>query len=135
MSLISTIRSAMSDIASQFADDALPIYYRAMTSSPTANPRTWGSWIAIPGSRVVNERDTTEFDPVRNEHVRRHSWELRVPFNTGLDLTRYNQVKLNASDRFYSVWEKMPSAGGSVDVYRIVYSEPVMANTRPGASL
>lgn len=132
MSFISGIKDALSDVATIFADDAT-IEYEPLTSNPDANPRTYGSWVALAGARTIDYTEDQLRDPETGYWWREQTCQLRVPSNLGISFTIKDRVRVGGSTgTIYSVRSLPRSAAGSVVQYTLAVRTPMMQDPRSG---
>jgi hypothetical protein len=140
MSLIGNIRTTLSKVAAGFSDQL--IEYRLMTSAPNANPRIYGSWVAIPNARIVDTQSIQLYDQDTGIWYNDDRCTLRIPWAVdGVELSsRTSQVRIggpniNPADLLGRIWavdKERTEGAGSVRVYGLSIRTPLLANARKG---
>lgn len=133
MTLISNIRSTLSGVSAAFAD--VGIEFRMLTSSPTANPRTYSAWEAIPVGRITDMASSQVQDVDTAIWFNFETCKLRVPYSSEVSplSVRVTQIRVGGAEgKIWSIDQERTEGAGSVRVYILNIRTPLMANPRKG---
>ena len=134
MTLIANIRSTLAGVSAAFADVGIEV--RTITSSPTANPRTYSPWEAITVGRITDVSSSQTQDIDTGVWYNFETCKLRIPFdNTDSPslAARVTQVRVNGpAGKVWVVDQERTEGAGSVRVYILHIRTPLMANPRKG---
>lgn len=139
MGLVANIRAALSGVACKFADGT--IEYRTLTSAPNAATRTYSAWSVIPYARIHNTLNEQIRDPDSGMWYFLQTCELRVPFEAGILLNVFCQVRssppsgVDTTNQVWSVKKEVSTSAGAVSAYELIRREPILGDGRKGGGV